>query len=323
MRHRSSAERRGSYVVLLDGPSRSMDELRELAAYLTELALSDFEVVIVDSSESFDRNRQVLRWVGRHLCARPQHLGVFGKVDAIRAAMDVAACDKIIVADSSVRYCSDSLDQVALLLELHEVVEPQDYFDPLPWWGVIEAGRVLVHRSIASAPDHGATFGFQKRAVRGFRSLDYSSDRCVRRLASQGADVFSAMRVFVRRIPPAFSQWLRSLPKQAEEEFAIPVKAALFFMLLPVAIALLLTGGTVLAAAYGGLIAFLAIALAIRGRAGASAFFPRRACLFAPLWILQRSLSIYWALLWRAGGGEPRHVLAPMRAQNEQVATGK
>ena len=310
MRHRSSSERRGSYVVLMDGPSRSLDELRDLAAYLTEITISDFEVVVIDASQQpdLDDNRQVLRWVSRHLAARPQHFTAFGAMDPIRAALDVASCEKVIVADANVRYDRESLDQLALLLELHEVVEPQDYFDPLPWWGGIEAGRILVHRSVASVPDHGVTFGFQKRAIRGLRSLDHANDHCVRRLASQGAEVFSAVRLFVRRVPPALSQWLRSLPRQAEQEFAIPAKAAMFFMLVPIVISLALVAGAPIAGWFLGIIAFVTIGLAVRGRIGASRFFPLRACLFAPLWILQRSLSVYWALVWRFSGGEPRRV---------------
>jgi hypothetical protein len=320
------AERRGSYVVLLDGPSHSVDELRDLAAYLSELAVSDFEVVVVDASQQpdLDRNRQVLRWVARHVAARPQHVTISGEIDPIRTASDVASCDKVIVADANVRYDRDAIDQLALLLELHEVVEPQDYFDPLPWWGGVEAGRILVHRSVASIADHGVTFGFQKRAIRGLRALDHVGDPTARRLAAQGAEVFSAMRVFVRRVPPALSQWVRGLPRQAEQEFAIPAKAALFFMLVPIAISLALLAGPSVAGGFLGIIAFVSVALALRGRIGASRFFPLRACFFAPLWILQRSLSVYWALLRRVSGGvEPRRVPAVVRTQNEQVASGK
>ena len=36
---------------------------------------------------------------------------------------------------------SEAIDEICALLESHEVVEPQDYLDPMPWWGGIEAGR--------------------------------------------------------------------------------------------------------------------------------------------------------------------------------------
>ena len=124
---------------------------------------------------------------------------------------------------------------------LHEVVEPQDYFEPLPWWGGIEAGRMLVHRGVEPLPDHGATFGFRKSSVRGLRGVDIAwsnGDDPVRRLASQGAEVFSACDVFVRRCRRRSTHWLRDRPRQADDDFAMPVKTAFFFALLPMAMLL-------------------------------------------------------------------------------------
>jgi hypothetical protein len=328
MRHRSSCERRCSYLVVLENDFRSADELRELATYLSEVAVSDFEVIIFDASspEAVEENRRVLRWVGRHTTARPEHVTGTGNIDAIRAAIDLASCDKVIVADAHVRYSRESLDDLTALLELHEVVEPQDYFDPLPWWGGIEAGRILVHRSISPLPDSGSTFGFRKRAIRGLRAIDQATNAhdYVRRLASQGAEVFTSMRLFVRRIPPRFSDWIRGLPRRAEQEFTMPAKAALFFMLMPALIAVALLGGARMAGTVAGAISFASVALALRGRIGAGRFFPWRACFFAPLWVLQRSLSVYCALLWRvSGSSEPRRIPIPVRADGEQAASGK
>ena len=328
MRHRSSCERRCSYLVVMENNFRSAEELRELAAYLSEVAVSDFEVIIVDASspDVFEENRRVLRWIGRHTTALPQHVTGAGKIDAIRTAIDLASCDKVIVADAHVRCSREALDDLTTLLELHEVVEPHDYFDPMPWWGGIEAGRILVHRSISPLPDRGSAFGFRKRAVGGLRSIDHAipAHDSVRRLAAQGAEVFSSMRLFVRRMPPAFSEWIRDLPRRAEEEFAVPAKAALFFMLLPALAGAALIGGARMAGTLGGAIAFASIALALRGRIGAGRFFPWRACFFAPLWILQRSVTIYCALLWRfRKAGEPRRIPIAVRAGGEQVASGK
>lgn len=320
MRHRSSRERRCSYLVVLENAARSEAELRDLAAYLSEIAVSNFEVIVVDGSARAEQNRHILRWVGRHVIARSAN------VDAVRAAIDFCSCDKVIVADARVRYNQNSLDGLTALLEVHEVVEPQDYFDPLPWWGGIEAGRMLIQRSISPLPDHGSTFGFRKCAVRGLRSIDNSAPGhdSVRRLASQGAEVFTAMRLFVRRIPPAFSDWVRDLPRRAEQEFAVPAKAAMLFMIVPAIIAMASIGGVRTAGVFAAAIAFMSITLAIRGRIGAGRFFPWRACFFAPLWILQRSVSIYIAVLWRmSGAGEPRRIAIAVCADGEQVASGK
>src|ERR1700747_915131 len=66
MRHRSPRERRCTYLVVLDAPARSSDELRELAAYLTELAVANFEVLIIDATagETLEENRRIVRWSG-------------------------------------------------------------------------------------------------------------------------------------------------------------------------------------------------------------------------------------------------------------------
>ena len=287
MRHRSPLERRCSYVLVLESLT---GDLCGLAAYLSELAVANFEVIIVDRTGS-EENRRVLRWVGRY---------VHTSADTMRAAIDLTSCDKVIVADASARYSMDALDMMTVLLELHEVVEPQAYFDPLPWWGGIEAGRVLVQRSLHAFPEHGSTFGFRKRVICGLRSIEPAlALDSVRRLASQGAEVFSAIGTFVRRLPPAFSDWVCELPRRAEEELTVPARAALLLLLLPLIAVLSLLGGARVAGAFAGAIAFATIVLAVRGRIGAAAFFPRWTCLFAPLSILQRAIGVYCALFRR------------------------
>jgi hypothetical protein len=319
MRHSPSREQRCTYLVILENESASLDDLREFAGYLSDLLLADFEVVIVDASSppALEANRRVLRWVARYVVARPQHRHARGGIDPIRAAMDVAACDKVIVAHARVRCSEESLDDVCALLDLHEVVEPQDYFDPLPWWGGLEAGRLLVHRGIGPLLDHASMFGFRRSAARGLRGIDSNipGDDHVRRLASQGAEVFYAVEVFVRRLPPMLEEWIHERPAQANDDFGVPLKAAFFFTLLPLALVLGLFGGGRLAGGYAGAIAFASLALALRGRLGAARFFPWRSCLYAPLWLLERSVSIYWALFRRVSVREARGVPVSLPAR--------
>lgn len=324
MKRPPAGERRCTYLAVLESDYPAFDDVRELAAYLSNLSVNNFEVVTVDGSLAPEKNRRVLRWVGRHVIARPQHLDGSGFIDPIRVAMDVASCDKVIVADAHVRYSEATLEEISALLDLHEVVEPQDYFDPLPWWGGIEAGRMLVHRSLSQLPDHGSTFGFRRGAIRGLRSLGIPMpDDDVRRLASQGAEVFSAIGIFVRRIPPMLSDWLHDVPRQADDDFDEPAKAAFFFIVLPLALMLAIFGGVRTVSSYAGAIAVASIALAIRGRMGASPFFPWRACFFAPLWVLERSITIYWALLRRmSGGGEPGRIPIAIRP-GQRAASGE
>lgn len=329
MRHRNPQDRRCTYLVVLEHDSEPVDDLFDLSQYLSQLAVSDCEVIVVDGSPSpvFEANRRTLRWVSRHVAARPRHRNFSGSIDAVRAASDFASCEKVIVADEHVRYDEQAIASLCDLLELHEVVEPQDYFDPLPWWIGIEAGRMLVHRGVEPLPDHGATFGFRRSSIRGLRSNEGAwsiGDDPVRRLSTQGAEIFSACDVFVRRTPPAMSEWMSGLPRQAGDDFAMPVKTAFFFSLLPMALLLATFGGLRLAGGYAGAVAFGAVALALRGRAGATAFFPLRACLFAPLWVIERSISVYWALFRKLRGTPPdlARVAVPDGA-TEKVASGE
>jgi len=300
---REARDRKCSYIVLL---SRT-DAVRDLARYLSTVGL-DCDVVVLDPSPRlmFDMNARTLRWVGRHL-----HVPG-GPADVVRTATAVAACDKVIVAADDVRYTPEAIQQMCALLEAHEVVEPQDYLDPLPWWSGLDAGRILIHRGIEPQPDHGATFAFRRSAVRGLPQQNETAENPARQLASRGAEVHAATDVFVRREPREFPEWLAQRPRLAGDDFALPVKTAFFLSLIPLLVLLAVAGGVQLASGYAGAIAFTAVALAVRGRTGAASFFPLRACLFAPLWVLERSVSVYWALLVKLGGND-REALPVLR----------
>jgi len=306
-----AARRLCSYVVVLDEPRMSVDDVRDFAAYLSGVGVAGCEVIVVDDTAAFAQHRRVLRWVGQHVAPLPRHRALNGAVDPLRAAVDVASCEKVIVASPRVRYAPQLVDRLCSLLDQHEVVEPQDYFDPLPWWGGIDAGRMLLHRGIEPLPDHGSTFAFRRGAIRGLCSLealDFPGDDCVRRLQEQGAEILSATDLFVRCEPPQVSDWIRERPRLAGDDFVMPVKTAFFFALLPLLALLASFGGARLATSYGGALLLGSVALALRGRAGASPFFPLRACLYAPLWVLERSVSVYWALLRKMSGAETRSV---------------
>lgn len=300
MKHRSHPDRRCAYVIALERSEGAASDLASLAGYLSNLGVIGCEVIVVDGSprEIFEENRRVLRWVARHITPRMAHRHPPG-IDPVAAAIDFAAHEKVIVADEAVRYTACDVDHLCDLLDLHEVVVPQDYLDPLPWWGGIEAGRMLVHRGIEPIGD-GGTFGFRKSAVRGLRAIDVQSEGAeepLRRLGMRGAEVFAAHDVFVRREPPQLNEWLRERARTADAELSMPVRSAIFFGLIPMALLLAMLGGFGIAGGYASAIALASLVLALRGRSGAGAFFPLRACLYAPVWVLERSISVYWALL--------------------------
>ena len=308
MRTRTTRDWRCSYVVVVENAATPARDLRELAGYLSTLSVSGCDVAVLDPSTKmvFELNGRVLRWVARHIPVPA------GSLDRVRAACEVALCEKVIVATEDVRYTPEAIAQMCDLLELHEAVEPQDYLDPLPWWGSIEAGRILVHRGIEPQPDHGATLGFRRSAVRNLRTLGIS-------------EPFAASDVFVRREPGALDDWLEQRPRAARFDFALPIKSLFFFSLVPLLLILATLGGPRLAGVYAGMIVFTSMGLALRGRSGASLYFPLRACLFAPLWVLERSISVYWALLRKLRGDEsdPARAVMPDGARGTRVASGE
>lgn len=280
--------------MILDRPAWAPQPLRSLADYLSTLAVADCDVLVIDYSarELFEQHRTVLRWVARHV-------SLSGNTDAVRAAVELSGCEKVIVATGDVRYSSADIESMCQLLETHEVVEPQQYLFPLPWWGGIEAGRMLMHRGIDRFDGRSSTYAFQRSVIRSIRGADVGTDHAIRRLALRGAAVHAASELFVRRTPPELADWVRDRPSQADGDFAVPVKSVLFLTLLPLALALAMIGGMRIVGGYAGAVAFASTALAIRGRIGASAFYPLRACALAPVWVLERSVSIYWALFRR------------------------
>jgi len=312
MRQRSLPDRRCSMLVVLDEAISGVDELREFAAYLSGASLHGLDVVVVDTSPWFaiEQNRRVLRWVSRYRAAT-------GAIDPVRAAIELARCEKVIVADALVRYDREALEAVCALLDLHEVVEPENYYEPLPWWGGIDAAGLLVRRGIGPPRERAATFAFRKSAGAGLRGIGFLGEGCLCRLGWRGAEVFAASGVFVRRVPQKLQQWFRDWTHRAETELVTPPRAALFCSIVPLAWLLAMFGGWRWLALYAVAIGLGSLAMAVRGRIGAGRYYPLRACLFAPLSVLERSISIYWALLWTLSGDvEP--ALQPSRRPVER-----
>ncbi|HVS29954.1 MAG TPA: hypothetical protein VMS98_00730 [Thermoanaerobaculia bacterium] len=302
-----------SYAVAIDA-GESPADVAVLAAYLSTVGLAGCDVLIVDGSppEQFEANGRVLRWVGRHVPAQPRHRRAGGQVDLVRAAVDLAACEKVIVAGSDTRCTADDITMLCALLEKHEVVEPDEYVSPTSWWSGIDAGRILLHRGIEQPGQVLSTFALRCSAYRPL--LEYeerSGDPEARRFLSQGTDLYGARGLFIRREPPQLDRWWRRRALEAAADFVLPLKTAFFAMLLPLVLLAALVGGVEAAAGCAGIIGFASVLLAAKGRAGAGKFFPLHTCLFAPLWVAERSVSVYWALIdrWR---GARTPVAAPL-----------
>lgn len=311
MRRRSI--RSCTYAVALDGDAGS-SEVQDLAHYLSTLGSAQCEVIVVDGSPSelFDEHHRVLRWVSSHHAVLPHCRFLDGRVDLVQAVTELATTEHVIIAANDSRYTVDEVRALCELLNVHDVVEPEEYFEPLPWWSGLDAGGVLVDRGAERTTRPRATFAFRRAAFSPRREVpDRSGRNDARRLALQGAEVYEARGVFVRRAPGRFRTWLRYRPLQASADLAVPARSLFFVALVPLLVLLAVFGGSEVAGIGVAALAAGSVMLALRGRAGAGRFFPMRACLFAPLWIAERSVSVYWALFDRLRGATLHTATSP------------
>jgi hypothetical protein len=197
------------------------------------------------------------------------------------------------------------------LLDVHEMVRPQNFINPLPWWARIETARILINRGVLPAGDYPGTCGFRRSTMRRVGHYDgdvlFDNEEIVRHFALRGADIKYARDFFILKRPPSFTKWLEQRPRQAYEDFVMRAKTIAFLAVLPLVLA---SGFVSVRAAMSLLIAISLVALLLCYRGllfdQAHKFFPLSSPLYSPLWVFERSLSVYWALYWRARyGGYP------------------
>jgi hypothetical protein len=216
------------------------------------------------------------------------------------------------VADDDIRYTAANIRAIMHLLEGNDVVRPQNFFDPLPWWAKMEAARMLINRALLPAADYPGTCAFRRERMLAAGRYDgdvlFDNEEIIRHLAQDGCSVAYANDLFVHKCPPTFWKWTEQRPRQAYEDFGMRLKTTLFFLLPALS---LLTGalfGTRGLIGFCAAVSLLGTLIAARGRARGQArhFFPVHCCFFAGLWIVERTASTYWAAYWYiTRGGYP------------------
>ena len=314
MSARDGAEFRCTYLLPIRRVSADAAEAEVFARYFRRLTRSGCEVVVVDGSppEVFGAHARAWEGVCRHVPVDPRYKYLNGKVNGVHTGVDRASCEYVVLADDDIRYTSDDIEGACKLLEFHEMVRPQNYLAPLPWWARTESARMLVNRGVLRAGDYPGTCAFRRSTFRRVGHYDgdvlFDNEEIVRHFALSGADVLCATDFFVLKRPPTFHKWLEQRPRQAYEDFVMRAKTLLFASLVPAALALGLFAGGAALLAFCAFVSLASVLVALRGlwRDRADRYFPARAVLYAPLWVLERSLSVYWAFYWRVRyGGYP------------------
>jgi len=305
---------RCTYLLPIRRTSARREEMEDFAQYFGALAQAGCEVLVVDGSspDVFNEHNTAWRGLCRHVKVDPNYAYLNGKVNGVHTGVDLAGCEKIVLADDDIRYTSADIARACDLLDEHEMVRPQNYLSPLPWWGRTETARMLINRAVLRTGDYPGTCAFRRstclRAGHYDGDVLFDNEEIVRHFVVQGADVCYALDLFILKRPPAFRKWMEQRPRQAYEDFVMRAKTVLFMSLLPLVIALGLVRGGRAALLFALFVSVSAMLMALRGlwRNKAYRFFPFFVILYAPIWVLERSVSTYWALYWRAAyGGYP------------------
>ena len=303
-----------TYLLPIRRATFSPIEARELAVYFSTLNDAGCDVLVIDGSPApvFREHAEVWRGVCRHEQVDRSFGYLNDKVNGIHTGMRLASIEKIVLADDDVRYTAAEIERVCELLDKFDVVRPQNYLSPLPWWARMEAARMLINRATLRTGDYPGTCAFRRSVMLRVGPYDgdvlFDNEEIIRHFARAGATISYATNLFVRKRPPTFHKWIEQRPRQAYEDFGLRGKTALFLSLPIFAVWIGVAFGwkSFLASLLMVAIAAVALAAAGRSRGAASHYFSKSVCFFAPFWILERSMSTYWALYWHfTRGGYP------------------
>lgn len=318
-----------AYVVPVrwrDGAQRE-----ELAAYLARIAPLCEETIVVDGSSPRVFAANAAAWPAgvTHVPPDPGERCLMGKVAGVRTGARLASREGLVIADDDVRYDAEALRRVAALLGEHDLARPQNYFNELPWHARWDTARTLLNRGISA--DYPGTLAVRRSRMLAMGLYDgdvlFENLELIRTVRAHGGNCVAPLDLYVARVPPSASHFWGQRTRQAYDDFAIPARMALWLAVVPL----------LLLAAFGKRIGFLpqrgvarirwgapaaAVALAERGRrrAGGAAVFPATSSLLAPLWVLERGICAWLAVLQRLRFGGVRYgdSVIPLAAHSER-----
>ncbi len=277
----------------------------ELTFYLRWLADQVEEVLVVDGSPPELFEGHAVRWSGfvTHLRLDPSLRFRNGKVNGVTTGMKAASHERVVIADDDVRYDREGLERMFEQLDAHDLVRPQNYFAPLPWHAAWDTARTLLNRAFGA--DYPGTLGIRRTIFE--RTGGYDGDvlfenlELMRTITAAGGRVVAPLDLYVRRLPPETAHFLGQRVRQAYDEFALPGRLALWLALVPaLGLGVATRSARAVSAGVG-----LSIACAELGRrrAGGTRYFAAHTSLLAPVWLLERGVCSWIAVVQRIGRG--------------------
>jgi hypothetical protein len=281
----------------------------ELTHYLQRLRASCRDIIIVDGSPPDVFATNELAWGSwtLHIPPDPDTACKMGKVAGVNTGLRHARYEHVVIADDDVRYEQGGLEQIAELLHDHDLVRPQNFFEPLPWHARWDTARTLLNRAVGA--DFPGTLAVRRSPIIEAGGYDgdvmFENLELIRTVEAMGGRACAPLDLYVRRLPPSTRHFLGQRTRQAYDDFAIPARMAIWLSVLPLLTALLSTRRWPVAGAAAGGVSLLAERG--RRRAGGGRVFPAGSSLLAPLWVLERGVCSWLAVLQRIRFGGVRY----------------
>jgi hypothetical protein len=301
---------------------RDGEQRQALTAYLAEISPLCAEVIVVDGSQPpvFAANGAAWEPYARHVPPAEDESWLMGKVSGVRTGVRLASREHIVIADDDIRYGLPSLRRLHALLDAHDLVRPQNYFSSLPWHARWDTARTLLNRGLGR--DYPGTLGVRRSRMLAMGLYDgdvlFENLELIRTVRAHGGSVASPLDLYVARAPPSAAHFWGQRTRQAYDDFALPLRMALWLAVIPL---LALAAARRRPAAATPLIG-LAIAAAERGRrrGGGARYFPFSSSLLAPLWVIERGVCAWLAVLQRLRFGGVRYgdAVIPRAAHTER-----
>ncbi|MBB5281209.1 glycosyltransferase [Pacificimonas flava] len=275
---------------------------RQLTGYLLRLARELDDVIVVDGSPDAVFEAHTRAWGAHVRHVRPQFHTPNGKVAGVVTGVQLSRYERVVIGDDDIRYRRSELARLGDLLLGADVVRPQNWFRPAPWHARWDTARTLFAR--LSGGDWPGTLGVRRSVL--LAAGGYAGDvlfenlELVRTIKAGGGREMVPLDLFVVRRPPSFKHFSHQRVRQAYDEWARPLRLAATLAILPGAIVLTSYRPRLLVVAAA---ASCGVAELGRRRAGGASVFPPSSALWAPLWLLERSITSWLALVAFLEGG--------------------
>jgi hypothetical protein len=281
----------------------------ELTEYLRALRPLCAEILVVDGSPAdvFSANAEAWgSWIV-HIPPDPETHCKMGKVAGVTTGVRRAGFEAVVIADDDVRYEHATLQRLVEHLDDHDLVRPQNFFDPLPWHARWDTARTLLNRAFGA--DYPGTLGIRRSRFVGMGGYDgdviFENLELILSVQANGGAIISPLDLFVRRLPPTASHFWGQRTRQAYDDFALPLRMTCWLTVVPLLVTMILRRR----AAPGCFLVMALVLLAESGRrrGAGKAVFPPTSSLFAPFWVLERGVCSWLALVQKLRWGGVRY----------------